>query len=233
MDRVIDVEELLDGPLDDPAPLAANLRDLSRLNHLTGGAALSVRAVRALRRIAPDVATLLDVGSGACDIPVRLLVDARRRGEALEVTAIDSRPEVLAAARTLRPGLDRVAGLTIAVADGLALPYPDGSFDIAHASLVLHHLAPADAIRFVAELRRVARIGIVVNDLDRSWPTWLGAWLLARTVARSRYTRHDAPLSVRRSYTRDEMTDLVRQTGATPVATIRGFARHRYAIAAR
>ena len=166
-------------------------------------------------------------------LPVRLLADARRRGEALEVTAIDSRPEILAAARTLRPGLDRVAGLTIAVADGLALPYPDGSFDIAHASLVLHHLTPADAIRFVAELRRVARIGIVVNDLDRSWPTWLGAWLLARTVARSRYTRHDAPLSVRRSYTRDEMTDLVRQIGATPVATIRGFARHRYAIAAR
>ena len=233
MDRLTDVEELLDGPLDDPTHLAANLRDLRRLNRLTGGGSLSVRAVRALRVADAGVTTLLDVGCGACDIPVLLLADARRHGEALEVTATDSRPEVLAAARAVRPGLDRVAGLKIAVADGLALPYPDGSFDIAHTSLVVHHLGPGDAAVLLRELLRVARSGIVVNDLDRSWTTWLGAWLLTRTVARSPYTQHDGPLSVRRAYTRDEMTDLIREAGATPIASIVGFARHRYAIAAR
>jgi ubiquinone/menaquinone biosynthesis C-methylase UbiE len=233
VDRLTDVEELLDGPLDDPVSLAANLRDLCRLNRLTGGGSLSVRAVRTLRAVEPGVSTLLDVGCGACDIPVLLLADARRHGEALDVTATDSRPEVLAAARAVRPGLDRVADLKIAVADGLALPYPDGSFDIAHTSLVIHHLAPGDALGLLRELLRVARSGIVVNDLDRSWPTWLGAWLLAHTVARSRYTRHDGPLSVRRAYTRDEMTDLIREAGGTPIASMVGFARHRYAIAAR
>jgi ubiquinone/menaquinone biosynthesis C-methylase UbiE len=232
VDRLTDVEEHLDGPLDDPASLAANLRDLRRLNSLTGGGSLSVKAVRALRRITPTLRTLLDVGSGACDIPVLLLADAQRGGDALEVTATDSRPEILAAARAVRPALDRVAGLTIAVADGRRLPYPDQSFDIAHASLVLHHLAPDDAIVLLGEMRRVARSGIVVNDLDRSWTTWLGAWLLARTIARSPYTRHDAPLSVRRAYTRDEMTDLIREAGATPTVWFAGFARHRYAIAA-
>jgi len=124
-------------------------------------------------------------------------------------------------------------GLKIAVADGLGLPYPDGSFDIAHTSLVVHHLGPGDAVVLLREMLRVARSGIVVNDLDRSWPTWLGAWLLAHTVARSRYTRHDGPLSVRRAYTRDEMTDLIREAGGTPIASIVGFAHHRYAIAAR
>jgi len=233
VDRLTDVEELLDGPLADPADLAANLRDLRRLNRLTGGGSLSVRAVRALRVADAGVTTLLDVGCGACDIPVLLLADARRHGEALEVTATDSRPEVLAAARAVRPGLDRVAGLKIAVADGLGLPYPDGSFDIAHTSLVVHHLAPGDAVVLLREMLRVARSGIVVNDLDRSWPTWLGAWLLAHTVARSPYTRHDGPLSVRRAYTREEMIDLIREAGGTPIASIVGFARHRYAIAAR
>jgi len=233
VDRLTDVEELLDGPLDDPGHLAANLRDLRRLNRLTGGGSLSVRAVRALRAAEPGASTLLDVGCGACDIPVLLLADARQRGEALEVTATDSRPEVLAAAQAVRLGLDRVAGLKIAVADGLGLPYPDGSFDIAHTSLVVHHLAPGDAVVLLREMLRVARSGIVVNDLDRSWPTWLGAWLLAHTVARSRYTRHDGPLSVRRAYTRDEMTDLIREAGGTPIASIVGFAHHRYAIAAR
>jgi ubiquinone/menaquinone biosynthesis C-methylase UbiE len=232
VDRLIDAEELLDGPLDDAVALVANLRDLRRLNRVTGGGALSVRAVRALRREAP-VMTILDVGAGACDIPMLLLADAKRHDEPLEVTATDSRPEVVAAARALRPGLDRVAGLTIAVADGLELPYPDGSFDVVHTSLVLHHLAPGDGIVFLRELRRVGRSGIVVNDLDRSWTTFLGAWLLARGIATSRYTRHDAPLSVRRAYTHGEMTELIREAGARPIASFRGFARHRYAIAAR
>ena len=232
MDRLINAEELLDGPLDDPIALAGNLRDLRRLNRVTGGGALSARAVRALGREAP-VATLLDVGTGACDIPELLIADALRRHHPLHVTATDSRLEVLAAARAVRPGLDAVPGLTLAVADGLRLPYPDGSFDVAHASLVVHHLAPDEAIVFVRELRRVARSGIVVNDLDRSWTSLLGAWLLAHGIATSRYTRHDAPLSVRRAYTRREMTEVIRESGGQPVATFGGFARHRYAIAAR
>ncbi|MEA2547036.1 MAG: hypothetical protein QOI09_2309 [Chloroflexota bacterium] len=64
MDRLTDAEELLDGPLDDPAHLAANLRDLRRLNRLTGGGSLSVRAVLALREGDRGVASLLDVVTG-------------------------------------------------------------------------------------------------------------------------------------------------------------------------
>ena len=229
MDRLTDMEELLDGPLDDPAALAANLRDLRRLNSLTGGARLSVRAVRSML---PDGGTVLDVGTGGADIPALLLSDARRRGVRLDVTATDARPEVLAAARLVDPALATMPGLVLAIADGRALPWPDGSFDVAHASLVIHHLEPGDAIVLLGELHRVARSGIVVNDLDRAWTSWLGAWLLARTLARSPYTRHDAPMSVRRAYTRDEMADLIREAGATPTVSFAGFARHRYAIAA-
>jgi len=230
MDRLQGATELLDGLLDDPVPLAANLRDLRRLNRLTGGAALSVRAVRTL---IPGGGTVLDVGTGGADIPALLLSDARRRNVRLEVTATDARPEILAAARVVDPALATMPGLVLAVADGRALPWPDGAFDVAHSSMVIHHLDPGDAVVLLGELHRVAGRGIVVNDLDRSWLSWLGAWLLARTIARSTYTRHDAPMSVRRAYTRDEMADLIREADATPVASFRGFARHRYAIAAR
>ena len=48
MDRQIDAVELLDGPLDDPAALAGNLRDLRRINRWLGGARLSADAIDAL-----------------------------------------------------------------------------------------------------------------------------------------------------------------------------------------
>jgi hypothetical protein len=229
MKRLEGASELLDGPLDDPANLAANLRDISRLNRLTGGARVSLRAIRAFG----DATTILDIGTGAADIPALLLADARRRGVALEVTATDSRPEVLAAAGLARVGLPSMPGLVLAVADGRRLPYPDTSFDVSHASLVLHHLERQDAIAFLREMQRVSRLGIVVNDLARGLSFWIGAWLLTHTLAASRYTRHDGPLSVRRAWTREEMGGLLRDAGLTPVATFVGFVGHRYAIAAR
>jgi ubiquinone/menaquinone biosynthesis C-methylase UbiE len=229
VDRLTGVEELLDGALEDRPALAANLRDLRRINRLTGGASLSLRAVRALG----DAGTVLDVGTGAADIPILLLADGRRRGVPLEVTATDSRPEVLDAARLARPSLAAMPGLVLEVADGRRLPYRDASFDVGHASMVLHHLDPDDAVAFLRELRRVSRLGIVVNDLARGRLFWLGAWLISHTLAASRYTRRDGPLSVRRAWTRDEMVELLGRAGLTPVATFVGFAGHRYAIAAR
>jgi ubiquinone/menaquinone biosynthesis C-methylase UbiE len=230
VDRLTGVEELLDGPLDDRAALEANLRDLRRINRLTGGALLSVRAIR---EMLPGGGSVLDVGTGGADIPVLLIADARRRGAQLEVTATDSRQEVLDAAVTVRPELGRVAGLTLALADGRGLPWPDGAFDVAHASMVLHHLEQEDAVAFLRELRRVSRHGIVVNDLARGRLNWVGAWLLTHTVAIGRYTRHDGPLSVRRAYTRQEMEGLLREAGLAPSARFVGFAGHRYAIVAR
>lgn len=232
MDRLSGVAELLDGPLDDPAALVANLRDLARLNRLTGGVGLSLRAVEALAT-GGSATTVLDVGTGGADIPIALLARAARDGRSLAVSATDSRAEVLAAARRARPAIDRIPGLTLAIADGRGLPYPDGAFDVAHASLVVHHLEPDDAVAFLGELRRVARTGIVVNDLVRGRLAWLGTWLAVHTLATGRYTRHDGPLSVRRAYSRQELLDLVDRAGLRPVATVVGFAGHRVAIAAR
>lgn len=229
MDRLTGVAELLDGPLDDPAALVANLRDLARLNRLSGGAGLSRRAIAALG----DAATILDVGTGGADIPIALLAEARARDRQLAVTAIDSREEVLSAARVARPAIERVPGLELAVADGRSLPWPDGAFDVAHASLVVHHLEPDAAVAFLRELRRVARAGIVVNDLVRDRLAWVGTWLAVHTLARSRYTRHDGPLSVRRAYTRAELGELLSLAGLEPVTTVVGLAGHRVAVAAR
>ena len=66
---------------------------------------------------------------------------------------------------------------------------------------------------------RVARLGIVVNDLIARRLAWVGAWLIAHLLTRNRYTRHDAPLSVRRAYSRAEAAALLRQAGLAPVTT--------------
>jgi ubiquinone/menaquinone biosynthesis C-methylase UbiE len=148
------------------------------------------------------------------------------------VTAVDSRPEVLAAARRARPNLDRVPGLKLALVDASRLPYPNETFDVAHASLILHHLVEPAAVRFLAELGRVSRRGVVVNDLDRTELALAGAWLAGRLLTRNPYTRHDAPLSVQRAWRPAEMRRLLREAGLEPIAERSVPFGHRYAIVA-
>jgi ubiquinone/menaquinone biosynthesis C-methylase UbiE len=163
---------------------------------------------------------------------VALLGLAGRRSRRLSIVAIDHRPEVLAAAVRAMPSVATIEGLELHVGDGRSLPYPDRSFDVAHASLVLHHFPAGDSIGLLREMARVARLGVVVNDLERSRLGWLGAWLLGHLLTANRYTRHDAPLSVRRAYRSDEMAAMLRDAGLVPVRTLRGAFGQRYAIAA-
>lgn len=232
MERRVAAQEHLDGPLDDLATVVGNLRDLRRLNRLFGGVALSRWGVNRLLDGAPGAPTILDVGTGGADIAVALLADARWRGRRVEVTGVDSRAEILAAARLARPRLDQVPGLRLALVDASRLPYPNETFDVGHASLVVHHLERDDAVRFLAELGRVSRLGVVVNDLHRSEAALAGAFLAAQVLTRNPFTRHDAPLSVRRAYTSAEMRDLLIEAGLAPIAERRGFIGHRYAIVA-
>jgi len=231
MERRTDAVELLDGPLDDPAALAGNLRDLGRINRRLGGVRLSAAAIEALAAHRDEL-TLLDVGTGGADIPLELIARALRRGRHIRVVGVDARPEILAAAVRGRPEISTSAGLELHVGDGRRLAYPDRSFDVAHASLVLHHLEPEEATAVLREMRRVARLGVVVNDLERSRLGLLGAWLIGHLLTGNRLTRHDAPLSVRRAYQAPEMASMLRSAGLVPVTTIRGAFGQRYAIAA-
>lgn len=230
MDRLSGVDELLDGPLDDPGALAGNLRDLARINRWLGGRRLSVSAVSTLAGTRSSI-SVLDVGTGGADIPRALVERGRVAGRRITVVGLDARAEILEAAVAIEPR--RLEGLSLELGDGLALPYGDGAFDVVHASLVIHHLEPEEAVVLLREMGRVARLGIVVNDLVRSRPAWLGAWLLTRFATRNRYTRHDAPLSVRRAYRLAELTALVASAGLRVEAVGRGPLGHRVALVAR
>lgn len=200
--------ELLDGGSLAAADLAANLRDIARLNRLPGGTGASLGA---MRRLLPDGAgSVLDVGTGGADIPRALA----RRLPGVTVRAVDRDPAIVALARRWSAA---VPSVRVDEADGLALPDVDGSCDVAHASLLVHHLDPPEVVMLLRELHRVSRRGVVINDLRRGLLPYVVARLTTRAFARSAVTRHDGPLSVRRAYTLAELDDLAASVGLRPV----------------
>jgi ubiquinone/menaquinone biosynthesis C-methylase UbiE len=99
----------------------------------------------------------LDVGTGAGALAFALAPLVR------EVVGLDPVPELLELARERSlPNTEFVEG------DGTALPFPDGSFDLAGTHRTLHHVSQPD--RIVGELARVTRSGGRVLVIDQLAP---------------------------------------------------------------
>lgn len=206
--------ELLDADELDARELALNLREMAMLDRLPGGTGDSVRAVT---RLLGDqtAATVLDIGTGSGHF-VRGL---RRRLE-VEVIAADLRPEVLEIAARNLAGISNV---TLLEADVRHLPLADGEVDVTHASLLLHHLDPDEAVAAFVEMRRVARLGVVINDLRRGPVVFVVTAATVLALSRGAYTRHDGVLSARRAYTLAERDTLAAKAGLRRIARSTSF----------
>ena len=196
--------ELLDDTTHDPAELAANFRDIRRVNAMLGGTSLVLRHLPRLISTRPPEApiTILDLATGCADIPVAIARWADRRTGRLRSWPPTSRRTSALAGRA-------VAGsphITLAQYDARNVPLPARSFDIVTCSLSLHHFTPDDAVRVLGEMNRLARRGCILNDLRRGRLGYIAAWVAAHLTTRNRLTRNDAPLSVRRAYTPSEVT---------------------------
>jgi 2-polyprenyl-3-methyl-5-hydroxy-6-metoxy-1,4-benzoquinol methylase len=218
MKRLV-VPELLDSDSGTSHEVEGSLADLRMFNLRFGG----IRAMSALLREVASRRGLkemdwLDVGGGAGDV-------ATLTSKSLSHSGIVLRPVVLDRASSHLNGTHvNVCG------NALALPFRDASFDVVGSSLFVHHLEPAELVRFAAEGLRVARHAFVINDLIRH-PLHLALAIAGRPIYRSRITRHDAPVSVRRAYTVDEVHRILAETGAVEI-TIRTFYLFRMGVIA-
>ena len=206
MRRVENGVEILNQPTS-AGDRAASLADVERLNAWFGGHALTLRAVaRALRHLPPDrPAWILDAGAGGGELAIRLVRWARRSGRPIRVIALDRDQD---SSRLARRAVAEYPEISVVRGDAVALPVGPGGVDLIVSSLTLHHLSRDAAVGALGEMARAGRLGFVVNDLWRARVGVALVWLATRLLARHPISRHDGPLSVRRSYSPDEIRAL-------------------------
>ncbi len=211
MRRAEGAREFLDGPLS-RGDRVASLDDIDRLNAWFGGYALTLREIgRAAAGVAPTrPLRVVDVGGGRGDLARRIVAWARRAGRAVRVVVVDRDGESLALAGPARAEFPEIV---MVAADAGALPLREGWADVVVSSLTLHHLEPPAAVATLAEMRAVARLRVVVNDLLRTRLSLSLVWLATRVLARHSVSRYDGPLSVRRSYSPEELRALAGKAG--------------------
>jgi len=199
--------ELLDDPAADPAVVAQSLGNIARANRWFGGAgAVRYGLARVLAGVPrPGPLSLLDLGTGAGDLPRDAARWARRRGWELVPVGLE-RSRVAAA-------LACAAGCPCTVADAGAPPFREKSVDLVLVSQFLHHLTPPSAVRLLRDCDRLARVGVVVADLRRAR---LGATLFrlgGRLLRFDPVTLVDGVTSIRRGYTARQLGAFLREAG--------------------
>lgn len=206
MKRVV-IPELLDSDAGTAQEIEGSLADLRMINRNFGGVRTMTRLLRSVAQ-KENLKTIswLDVGGASGDVALLSRQKLQRQGIVAEPTLLDSN------VTHINRQLPAVCG------DALALPFADDSFDAVGCSLFAHHLEPDQVTSFAREALRVARYAVLINDLIRT-PLHLSLIYAGFPLYRSRLTRHDAPASVKRAYTLNEMKKMLLATGAAKVET--------------
>jgi ubiquinone/menaquinone biosynthesis C-methylase UbiE len=193
----VDSEEILDSNLCPAGEVETSLRDLCRINRWFGGVSTTRKLIeRISAATGKKHFCVLEVAAGFGEVPRAAASQLSHQGITLEITDLDRIPNHL---RHDHRAL---------VADALALPFRDSTFDLVSCSLFAHHLKPAELKRFGDEACRVSRCAVVINDLIRH-PLHLALVYAGFPLMRSHISRNDGVASVRRAYTPDEMREML------------------------
>jgi 2-polyprenyl-3-methyl-5-hydroxy-6-metoxy-1,4-benzoquinol methylase len=203
-------DELMDDPQLDPAAHARALRGLTRINRISRSVATIWPRVRATARHGDRPLRVLDLATGAGDLPIGLARRAARDGIPLEIAACDISPRAIAHGRA---AAER-AGVRVAFFehDCLAAGIPPG-YDVVTCALFLHHLDEADIVRLFSAARAAVGRLLLCDDLRRSRLGLWAAQLGTRLLTRSPIVHTDGARSVRAAFTPTELAELARQAG--------------------
>ncbi len=210
-----------------PADMARCLADLATVNTVTLARPPTLAFMRRVARgLAPGARlSVLDVGFGDGDMLRRLARWGARRGLALDLTGLDLNPASALAARAATP-----PAMGIDYRTGDVFDEQPGRYDVVISSLFTHHLTDSQIAMFLAWMERSARLGWFINDLHRHALAYYGFNALSRAAGWHRFVQHDGPISVARSFRRQDWHGLLGQAGLAGVACVRWRMPFRFCV---
>ena len=217
--------ELMDVPQPVSRELEIDLENLTRINRNFGSYRLIRGFLGRWLKTGGDY-RVLDLCTGAGDIP-RVMVDwARARAISVQIDAIDFQSSTVELARRWSADYPEIfvrQGNVLELRNSGLSASP--AYDFVFCSLALHHFSEGDAVQLLRTCRQMATRGVLVADLERGWLAAAGVWLMTAVLYREPMTKFDARLSVRRAFSFSELAELARRAGWV------GFEQARFAVA--
>jgi len=193
------------------------LRELDKINRWLGGNNVTLDGIKEMispmRSQLRSPLAIADLGCGSGDLLRRIAELGRKLGIPMKLTGIDANPHIVEYAKRHCRGYPEISIETLNV---LSPAFEEEKFDIITGTLFFHHFDDIPLKNLLSQLKRQARVGIVINDIHRHWLAYYSIRVLTRLLSSSSMVRYDAPLSVRRAFTHGDWTRLLEESGISP-----------------
>lgn len=206
--------ELLDG---DQIPFAAirrNMQELEVINRQLGGHKVTVKGlekVLSAQQQKQETLVIAEMGCGGGD-NLRVIKEwAQKKKINVQLIGIDINPDCIAYARQQTKNKN----IKFICAD-----YKEVVFEqkphVLFSSLFCHHFPDEQLVGMLQWMHRNTSVGFFINDLHRHALAFYSIQLLTKLFSKSYLVKNDAPLSVQRSFTKEEWAELFQKAAVQP-----------------
>lgn len=180
------------------------LDKISKINHFLGGNKLTLHGVKALIAKSHNLEeiTIVDVGCGNGDM-LRSLADYGKSADIpLKLIGIDANNYTINYANQLSTNYVNINYLCQDIYDN---EFAMLKYDIVLCTLTLHHFNKEEILKLLKVFYDNAKIGIVINDLQRSAIAYRLFQLLCAVFQMNRMTREDGLTSILRGFKKKDL----------------------------
>ncbi|MEJ2004066.1 MAG: methyltransferase domain-containing protein [Cyclobacteriaceae bacterium] len=201
--------ELMDDLQSSGPVIDQTLRELATINRLLGGNHVTLLGLKDLINTS-DPLQVIDIGCGGGDMLILMADWARKRGLNISFIGVDANPNIIEYARRNTRDYKEI---DYCCCDIFASRYRELKCDIVTATLFTHHFTDKELIELFTTIRNQARVGLVINDIHRHWFAYHSIKVLTRIFSKSEMVRNDAAVSVKRSFLKNELSNILYKSG--------------------
>ncbi|WP_448137950.1 methyltransferase domain-containing protein [Sphingobacterium siyangense] len=197
--------EIMDDFLLEGEELRTTLDRIAKINRFLGGNNITLNGVKKLLSASckNETITIVDIGCGNGDM-LRMLSDyGNRHHIKLSMLGIDANPYTINYAGDLSKDYTNISYLC---ADIFEENFEDVKYDIVLCTLTIHHFDDEEILRLLGSLVNVSKLGVVINDLQRSKIAYRLFQTIAVLFRLNRMTKVDGLVSILRGFKKEELT---------------------------
>lgn len=205
-------KELLDEDNIPFADIKQNMQELNFINKWLGGHKVTVNAFDYLSKRQKNIA-VCEIGCGGGDNLAAIYNWSKKKNIKLSITGIDIKRECIDFAKSRKNLPDHAKWINSDYSKVNFTAKPD----IIFSSLFCHHFSDEQLIFQFKWMMQNCNVGFFVNDLHRNFLAYYSINFLTSIFSKSYLVKNDAPLSVARGFSKNELIDLCKRASVAGV----------------
>jgi 2-polyprenyl-3-methyl-5-hydroxy-6-metoxy-1,4-benzoquinol methylase len=199
-----DATEIMDDFALEGKILREALDKIAKINQLLGGNKLTLQGVQSLLFEISKVKeiVIVDVGCGNGDMLRALANFASNNDLKFKLIGVDANQYTINHAKKLSKYYPNIS---YQCRDVFEASFIELKYDIALCTLTLHHFKDTEIVELVSVFNENSRIGIVINDLQRSAISYRLFQLLCFVFRLNKMSKEDGLVSILRGFKKEEL----------------------------